>query len=254
MELIDAANIFLRYKEQPVSQNIHPNDMMYNHGKSHYYTIGESAIRVILSGLQLAWRQKVNRILDLPCGHGRVARHLRHAFPKSELFFCDLDHEGVEFCSEAFDGTGIPSKTDLLDVSLPHDLDVIWVGSLFTHVDLARTEAWLHYLAGHLHDHGVLIATFHGLFTKDFTKTPSGGVNWEKIVEGFEISGYGYDDYQTFDMGNYGTSLSKPSKIVDIATSIEGIRILAYTERGWANNQDVLILTKNDRRHLYTGK
>ena len=45
----------------------------------------------------------------------------------------------------------------------------------------------------------------------------------------------------------YGVSLSKPEKIIEIAGNIPGVRILSYTERGWADFQDVLAVARTDR-------
>jgi hypothetical protein len=45
----------------------------------------------------------------------------------------------------------------------------------------------------------------------------------------------------------YGVSLSKPEKIVEIAGNIPGVRILCYSERGWADFQDVLAVARTDR-------
>lgn len=237
------------YQSSSVIQDIHPEDGMYRSGPQHYHTVGNSAIKIILNGLALSWTARVSRVLDLPCGHGRVGRHLRAAFPDAELFFCDIDRSGADFCAETFDGKPIYSEPDLTRVCLPSGLDLIWIGSLFTHVDGDRATAWLRYLCGHLAEHGLLVATFHGLFFPELVKTRKllGGADWDKITQEFEATGYGYARYANPEMGDYGISLSKASKIMDIATSIPKTRVASYTERGWAGNHDVLILTKHDR-------
>jgi hypothetical protein len=165
------------------------------------------------------------------------------------MYFCDLDRSGVDFCVQSFRGKGIHSQPELTRVPLPRDIDVIWIGSLFTHVDEDRTARWLPYLADHLREYGILIATFHGLFSKRLQATHPmiDSASWQVILAGYETTGFGYARYTEDDMGNYGISLSCASKIIDMATSIEGTRVLAYTERGWADNHDVLVLTKNDR-------
>ena len=177
MELVAVADVYAAYKAASVSTEIHPNDVMYNTGKKHYSSVGESGLMCVLSGLSQSWRLQVERILDLPCGHGRVARHLRAAFPDACMFFSDLDHEGVDFCSKTFQGTPVYSQPDLTKVDLPSDLDVIWVGSLFTHLDAERTLAWLRHLFGALRPHGILVATFHGLFVHSRLPTHKPGGN-----------------------------------------------------------------------------
>jgi hypothetical protein len=169
------------------------------------------------------------------------------------LFVADLDASGVEFCQISFDAIPIFSKIELAEVKLPENLDVIWIGSLFTHLDEDRTTRWLKYLCQHLGNHGVLLATFHGLWSID-QQPGSPMINddaWKKIVAGYRTTGYGYERYTEFDLGDYGISVSSAAKILEIATTIKGTRVLAYTERGWANNHDVLIITRNDRLTRY---
>lgn len=246
MQFQKITELYSAYSNKSVSTEIHANDVMFNTGPSHYHTVGASGVQAVLTALSLTWRDSVSKVLDLPCGHGRVARHLRVLFPNAELFYSDIDAEGADFCAKTFGGTAIHSQSDLLQVALPHNLDVIWVGSLFTHLDQHRTEAWLRYLADHLSAHGVLVSTLHGHFTERHTKLPD-DVDEKRIRCEFAKTGFGYAPYTVYkDVKDYGFSLSKPSAILDIANGIAGVRA-AYIERGWANNHDVLVLIKNDR-------
>ena len=244
MKLPVIADIYRSYKNATVSEVIHPNDSMYNVGAGHYYIVGESAIDVILPGLILSSIHRVVRVLDLACGYGRVARHLRAAFPQCELLFCDLVHEGAKFCASTFGGTTIEANADLTKIALPRDLDIIWIGSLFTHVDRVRTANWLAFLADHLCEGGNIVATFHGYFSEKVTDF---GERYDqaKLSREFFATGYGYCCADASQ--DYGVSLAKPSTILDIADSIPNTKVLAYTERGWANNHDVLTLNRSDR-------
>ena len=201
--------------------------------------------------MSLTWLPQVERILDLPCGHGRVGRHLRATFPDAEIHFCEIDREGADFCAATFGGKALYSEPDLTKLDFPKDFDLIWVGSLFTHTPLETTIAWLAYLAEHLREHGILVATFHGLFAAELAKVHpgvSGGSDWGKVLKEFDAVGYGFATYpDSHGIDGYGVSLSKPSRIMDIATAIPCTRVGAYTERGWANNHDVLMLVKHDR-------
>ena len=79
------------------------------------------------------------RILDFPCGHGRVLRYLRAEFPQAEITACDLLRDGVDFCAANFGAIPVYSDPDPSRIGLPRDaFDLIWVGSLFTHFDAAR--------------------------------------------------------------------------------------------------------------------
>ena len=187
--------------------------------------------------LNLSDNRSVRRVLDLPCGHGRVARYLKTGFPDAQMFYCDIDAQAVEFCASTFGGEGIVSREDLLSVKLPDSLDVIWVGSLFTHVDRKRTEQWLVHLCKSLAEDGVLVATFHGAWSIEVAKTLPflGAEGWDEVLRGYFDSGFGYARYPSGDY-DYGVSLSKPSVIVEMVERISGVRLLAYMERGWGHN------------------
>lgn len=249
MKLADIAFVENRYHEYELNKRIHEDDLMYQSGESWYFSVGYSGLLCVLHGLAQCRLSAVASILDLPCGHGRVARHLRAAFPEAEMAFCDLSRSGVDFCAEAFGGTRIYSQTDLANVEFPSSYDVIWIGSLFTHVDRRRTAAWLQHLVNFLNQDGILLATFHGRWSIEVHDihpliSPE---KWEIILKGHEKAGYGYADYGAPYPDNYGISLCKASTLVEIASRIEGIRLLGYTERGWADNHDVMVLGRTDR-------
>jgi hypothetical protein len=232
-----------------VNRSIDPRDHMFNSGPDWYWDVGESGLRAIRKALALADDPPVRRVIDLPSGHGRVGRYLRATFPAAEFFFCDLDAEGAEFCARSFGGTAIHSQPELASVTLPHDCDVVWVGSLFTHVDRDRTERWLRHLCGALSRCGVLVATFHGPWAIEVNRrSPMIDEQcWRGIVEGYESSGFGYARYPHMPDADYGVSLSKPSVITEMVERIPGVRLLAYTERAWADNHDVLVVSGADR-------
>jgi hypothetical protein len=160
--------------------------------------------------------------------------------------FCDIDERGVRYCAEAFAGSGIVSRPELTVVDLPHDLDLIWVGSLFTHVDQDRCARWLAFLAEHLRADGLLVATFHGLWsTRVQVAYPMiDARGWETIMRGYRDVGFGYARYQDSGLDDYGISLATPSAVLRMATAIPGTRVVSYSERGWADNQDVLAVTR----------
>ncbi len=256
MDFKRASEIFSAYLARSVDAHIDADDAMYRAGPDWYLPVGKSALQIVLQALLLSWKDEPRRLLDLPCGHGRAARHFRAAFPAAELFFCDIDKAGADFCANRFNGRPVYSTPDLLTLALPEALDVIWVGSLFTHLDRERTERWLEFLARHLSAHGVLVATFHGLFSLDnHSRQPLfDAPRFEKIAEEFKKTGYGYASYSKNEVtaaekinDDYGISISHPATIIEMASRIPDTRILGYCERGWANNHDVLILTRNNR-------
>src|ERR1700733_11119618 len=66
------------YKPSEVDRRISPGETM---GGDNYFSIGESAVDVVVKACMASQLTEVNRVLDMPCGHGRVLRHLVRLFP-----------------------------------------------------------------------------------------------------------------------------------------------------------------------------
>lgn len=64
---------------------ISPNDQMHSHTKETYLFQTRSAFECIINALKMHEECSVKSILDFGCGHGRVLRSLRAAFPKAEI-------------------------------------------------------------------------------------------------------------------------------------------------------------------------
>ena len=59
--------------------------------------------------------------------------------------------------------------------------------------------------------------------------------------------GFGFIEYPGTDrlgLKSYGLSISLPSWVLGIVERMDAVRVIDYTERGWDNHQDVLILRK----------
>lgn len=246
--LVYFADLFAGYLRAQIDDCISPSETMHN---QWYMPVGVSAARAIYSACVTSWIGKVSSVLDLPCGHGRVLRHLVKLFPDARFDAADLDRDGVDFCAKRFGARPVYSEEDLTHVDFGKKYDVIWVGSLFTHLPRGRTKAWLEHLTKFLADGGIMVATFHGRYSA-LKGAEFGYITpacWKRIREGYETTGYGYTDYPAehgyvqLECG-YGVSLSKPATIIDEAMSIPEVRVFGYAERGWAGHQDVMVLGK----------
>jgi len=72
-----------------------------------------------------------------------------------------------------------------------------------------------------------------------------GEKEWVSILRQADHTGFGYARYPGQD--DYGISLARPSRLIDLASAIEEVKILSYIERGWADNHDVLTIARTDR-------
>lgn len=241
-------DLFSAYLKSEVDDFISPNDAMLN---KWYMEVGESGARAVYRACVMSWVGRINHVLDVPCGHGRVLRHLAKLFPQATFDAADLDRDGVDFCAARFGAHPIYSNEDLARVDFSKKYDVIWVGSLFTHVSRARMRAWLEHLTKFLSPGGILIATFHGRYSalKGLEFGYIERSRWEGIVHDYDSTGYGYADYpvgagHAYMEGAYGISLANPALTLRDVEAIPGVRIFGYMERGWAGHQDVLVVGK----------
>jgi SAM-dependent methyltransferase len=216
---------------------------MWTTGSAWYKNVGEDAVRVICASLAAAKTREVRKVLDFGCAYGRVGRHLRCVFPEASLLFCDLNTEGAQFCADKFGGRNAPAE------QLPSDLDLVWVGSVFTHIPYERALQLFNLLFSTLAPHGLLIATFHGrraIFMH--SKHPYiAHEKWEGILCAYRATGAGYASYalERLDyLGDYGVSLTTAAAVISLAEQAPEARLISYHEAGWANHQDVAVWTR----------
>ena len=225
-----------------VSSRIYYRDGMYNDDGVHYFSVGLSAIRCIDEALAQAKLKQVRTILDLPCGGGRVMRFLVHRFPGAEITACELPGGAVEFCARTFGAQTALSSLDLDQVSLEKEFDLIWCGSLVTHLTEPGIVALLRLFQRHLLPGGLMIFTTHGDFvagrlpTRDFDY----GLTTEQIDRigtDYPATGYGFEDYP--GEKDYGVSLTSPEWVRARVRELGGLHEVYFKERGWDNHQDV---------------
>jgi SAM-dependent methyltransferase len=220
---------------------VSPNDHMWATSPRYYYEIGLSAMSCITRGIELASVTPTS-ILDLPCGHGRVCRMLRAAFPNAHITACDLDRDGVTFCAEQFDAEPVFGREDIRELSLPRTFDLIWCGSLFTHLDRDRWQHFLEFFASHLKPGGVLVLTTHGrqpvqwmldgTFNYGLTRQEQ-----HALVEGYATEGFAY---VTPANQEFGLSLSSLAFVSAQIEQLASMKLIGLQEAGWAGHQDVV--------------
>lgn len=238
-EVYDSANI---------SRVLSPDETMTG---DNYLWVGESAVEAIISSVSASLLGEVRSVLDLPCGHGRVLRHLVGLFPDASFDVCDLDEAGAVFCKEQFGARPIPAQLDLCAVTFPQKYDLIWVGSLFTHLPEQTTQRYLAHLVDQLSPAGIIVATFHGRWAERMQGLIpyTDDTRWASVQRDFDRWGYGYADYapglgHTFVPGSYGISAVRPDHLMQMVQRIPGVRVFHFQEKGWGENHDVLAFGK----------
>jgi SAM-dependent methyltransferase len=214
-----------------VSLRVHPRDDMYDDA-DHYLRIGLSAIRCI----EAAITKEPASILDFPCGYGRVLRFLRVRFPHAHIHAGEIERDAVVFVRRTFGVPTIISDIDLRAVSLPTKFDLIWSGSLLTHLSEERSTNALTFYYRHLAPGGTLVFSMHGRETeRRFAQwnDPSAA----KILSELSATGYGYANYS--NSTTYGNAIVTKPKMLALAAAIGDWQLTHFAESAWDANHDI---------------
>lgn len=170
-----------------------------------YNRIGESALAIIEHGLTLTNRSlnNVESLLDFGCGYGRVTRALVQAINPRKIHVFDVDPNAAFFCAQEFGVKPLSFREpDVWDYStVPFSqYDVIWLGSVFTHLSQTYTTEMVHLLVRLLKPGGMLIFTTHGDQTLPRLQAGYYGDRFKEhapeIIENFNQSGFAFTPYQ----------------------------------------------------------
>jgi hypothetical protein len=249
-------NLFAAYRKRGINRNLNPNDQELidrsDGSIQRYYTVGTDAMRVIVNALLANSRQPPQSILDFPSGSGRVTRHLRAFFPEARIVASDLYDNHLTFCRQAFQIDCLLSRVNISEIDFGEKFDLIFCGSLLSHLPEASFLDTINLLGRFLSDSGIALITLQGRFSDHVQATNPNfylpDQNYEVAAEGVRRTGFGYVDY-THDVlkglfnkeEGYGIALVRPHWVVRLLEPRTDLRLLGYVERGWDNHQDVLI-------------
>jgi SAM-dependent methyltransferase len=248
----------------PINKNVAPNDQMFREGATqHYFYVGRSNLLAIFNILNARLTYPggdtpIRSILDFGCGHGRVTRWLRAAFRDANIFVTDRDTAGVNWCVEQFDC--IPAEPNLSSSTY----DLIWLGSVFTHLPEQTAESLLQPLLAALRPNGVLAFTSQGRFSVERMQTfdwKRDSRTWmhygldrslfEAVLSGYRETGYGFVEYPR--QIDYGVCIAKPSWYADRILSHTEYMQIFFQEKGCDNHQDVNAFMRANLLNLEKG-
>jgi SAM-dependent methyltransferase len=237
-----------RYQAAEIDRMIAPVDDMKAGASAEeerkYFEVGRSAIELITDAMMLARRTDLARILDFPCGGGRVTRHLVKFFPDSEISASDIEREKQAFVVSRYGARPVDCPPNFT-TPLPEKYDLIFVGSLFTHLDAGLFERALDFFLDGLAPQGILVMTLHGRYTATAVSAGRAHPRMLGTVDMFRRAGFSYVEQERTRYGvSYGTSFSSPSWVASLIERRAHATLLAYKERAWDNHQDALLVQK----------
>jgi SAM-dependent methyltransferase len=238
---------FLADAPREVSRQISARERMPAADVDVYLAVGRSALKVIRLAQIASGKRDFVSILDMPSGHGRVLRWLKAAYPEAQLTACDLLTDGVDFCAESFGATPVYSSPFPEAVTFPGRYDLIFVGSLLTHVDVHH---WDHLIAlWHtlLAPDGLLVVTTHGEFVAERMRAghlygyPAAGI--ARALRAYGHAGFAFLEEPPANI-DYGITLARPEWTLSRLLRHSDFRVVMSGEALWDRHQDVTAVVK----------
>ena len=210
----------------------------------HYLRVGRAALDLIVAAMVIANRTGFEKILDLPCGGGRVTRHLAAMFPDARIFVSELDRRKEDFVVETFGAQRAAANPEFEHE--PADFyDLVFCGSLITHLDAERARRAIAWFARTLAPGGLAVLTTHGRrhderqdevhYVDDTT--------WEPARNDYRAAGFGFVAHPTPE---YGISICSAAWVLSFVETLPDVRVLMFREAAWDNHQDVVVLRRMD--------
>lgn len=212
-----------------------------------YLDVGRSALKAIRFAQLAAGKEDFSSILDMPSGHGRVLRWLKAAYPEARLTACDLLTDGVDFCAETFGATPVYSTQFPTSDVFADRYDLIFVGSLLTHVDVPNWDHLIELWHSLLRPDGLLVVTTHGELAAERMRA---GHNYgyadpavKRSLRAYDHAGFMFLE-ERLDNIDYGITLARADWTIQRLLRQSDFRLVMYGEALWHQHQDVAAVVR----------
>jgi SAM-dependent methyltransferase len=220
----------------------------------------------VLAGVKAAGRtpEDITSVLDFGSGYGRVYRALAAGFPGAQLTACDLMADAAKFCATTFGGDWVVSNEDLAAITLPRRYDLVWLGSVFTHLPAHRWHMLLDFLADATATGGLVVFTTHGenairhMQNVILKRNPHflAAERLEATQRSLQVIGFDFVPNKpaaiqhqqkmgiSVTQGEYGLSFGTEWWIRKVIDHLPQWEVVRYAAPGWAGNHDAVTLRR----------
>lgn len=238
---------------------IHPDDDMFTGSLEHYESVGKQ-LAAFVAKAACTLQLEAPRILELPCGYGRVTRHLAGMFPKEHILSSDIMVPATAFVAQEFGVKVHPAQEpvhELVGIE-SNSFDIAVMGSLITHLSAVNSRTLLGNFFRILRPGGVAIVTTHGARSRQLIDQQDiydvGELARQHLLMQYDANEFGFVNYRpnhTFEAktvdyigDSYGISLIPDLWMKNIAHGHQ-MTIVETLVGGWDNHQDVYVMQKN---------
>ncbi|GLS49793.1 hypothetical protein GCM10007885_26450 [Methylobacterium gnaphalii] len=258
------------YRSRQISRWISDHDDMWLGDFESYISDGETGVRAISEAMVLSGRTKFQKILDLPCGGGRVTRLLKNFFPESQLWIGEIVDPLREDVSREFAARELIFNPDFSNVPT-EKFDLVFSGSLLTHFDKDMYSNAINFYIEILNKGGIAVLSTHGRsdatrifnsqefptvvsnykkhrkFAKNIPDIIEHSLDPQRAKDDFSTGRFGYfasPHFSDIYKQSYGGSFVAPSWVMAIIQARSDCLILGYKERSYGKSQDIITLLK----------
>jgi SAM-dependent methyltransferase len=242
-ELAAAFETDVREIAKEISQDREEDPLGQRHPEA-YFASGQWAMRRIRLAMLAAGKVTASRILDLPSGYGRVLRVLRAAFPDAEVTACDIHRPAVDFCAQVLGALPVYGCEKPGETPLEGGYDLVWCGSLLTHLDEPDWDGFLDLFERVTTPGGVLVFTTLGRFVAEehlmSSDNPYGVEHAsQEMLRAYSKTGFGFGSYYHGELAEakslpsrYGIAIASPSWVCK-QLGRRKFDLLTYSAGGW---------------------
>lgn len=233
-----------------IDRTISPRDTMIVPGREdQYFQIGHRALELVEFAAKLCDKPHFPNILDFGCGYARVLRWLRPQHHYAEFTACEIDPDAVKFCAKHWGAIPVTAYPDVSKIKFDRKFDLVWCGSVLTHLDEAAWLKTLDFLIESTQECGVIVLTLQGRFFASALakKQPyiADDVDKTALLAEFKERGFAYQNYFDRHDHDYGIALTSPQWVARQIEKRSNVIIRSYIEESWGM-QDVLVLYKTE--------
>ena len=176
-----------------------------------------------------------------------MARYLRAAFPEAELHVGDLWTEATEWTARQFRADIIAGNADF-SARFAARYDVIFCGSLLTHLPEHLSIKLLDFLTEHLAVGGIALVTACGRKNLEWEKSHfnakvfSTPEHLAALTQDYFEGRFAFTPYP--GQTDYGRSFTPVSWFHNYVVKRPDLVMTRFSERAWDDNQDVVTLKR----------